>query len=323
MLTVRHLTALAACAVLLCGCTLARSEPAPERPRVEANQKADSPAKGQGASNQENGDAESALALNVPKAAEYSENQGDRYRHDAAEYWTFLGNKGRVTDWLLILFTFCLVLATIVLGIIGLWQGFQMRGAVIADIKGKRPYVSPGEVSGRVALDRETKQPRPPTAVYALFNIGKSHAVIQAYRHGFYFGDSLPATPIYTVGYAVNYARVPLRDGDQYPPANQGPALQERLVCNYLGEFTKSDHDALIEGKRFLYFYGWVVYTDNFGFVHRKRFGFIYLRNRGRYAVYGGERYNGEDSKQMRKSAPRWFTGERARPPAPEVEFDE
>lgn len=298
MLGVR--AALLAFFLMIAWSAIAHSQPAPKAPEIKANQKADGPAKGKEAGEQDERNAGNPLAAHPAPQSSYAETDRGGERDKTADYWTVLGYKGRITDWLLALFTLCLVIATIILGGIGVWQGIQLRQAVNNDIRGQRPYVVPGTLAFRLAfptVQNATETTNPFNVSYHLYNVGKSHAVIEEYRHAFYFGDAVPAEPSYPTSSIINEVRTPVTDGDAYPPDDGNP-----IRCTYHRGFTQAEMEAIRAGTKHLLFFGRVQYTDNFGFTHEKSFGFVFVNQV--LAVYPRAAYNYE--KSYKTQSPSW-----------------
>ena len=90
----------------------------PQTPSVKTEQQADGALKGQGnPSDQTKSSPDAAVGQHQPSAASEAKSHGQLKEgaHEASEFWTIGGRSLKITDTLLVVFTFCLFLATVAL----------------------------------------------------------------------------------------------------------------------------------------------------------------------------------------------------------------
>jgi hypothetical protein len=198
------------------------------------------------------------------------------------EFWPpFLGYRLKITDSLLALFTLLLV-------IVGGWQGYQLRRTVQASITGERAQIYPGpfNTSKLLPSGAHAEYPLadgvpPPIIDWTFMNVGKSPGIIREVR-GELVLDRLPWRRRFTYSKVVP-AELIVREGQQTDdisfPFNRNLTVDE---INYLGVGTVQ-----------FCFFGYVKYTDTFHQLHTKAFAFrIYTRPRDRAQPIGGRRCN-------------------------------
>jgi hypothetical protein len=198
------------------------------------------------------------------------------------EFWPpFLGYRLKITDSLLALFTLLLV-------IVGAWQGYQRRRTVQSRITGERPQIYPGPFNSSKLLPSGAHAEYPladgvplPIIDWTFMNVGKSPGIIREVR-GELVLDRLPWRRRFTYSKVVP-AELIVREGQQTDdisfPFNRNLTVDE---INYLGVGTVQ-----------FCFFGYVKYTDTFHQLHTKAFAFrIYIRPRDRVQPIGGRRYN-------------------------------
>jgi hypothetical protein len=99
------------------------------------------------------------------------------------EFWPpFLGYRLKITDSLLALFTLLLV-------IVGAWQGYQLRRTVQSRITGERPQIYPGPFNSSKLLPSGAHAEYPladgvplPIIDWTFMNVGKSPGIIREVR---------------------------------------------------------------------------------------------------------------------------------------------
>ena len=199
------------------------------------------------------------------------------------EFWPpFLGYRLKITDSLLALFTLLLV-------IVGGWQGYQLRRTVQASITGERAQIYPGpfNTSKLLPSGAHAEYPLadgvpPPIIDWTFINVGKSPGIIREVRGELILAPCLPWRRRFTYS-EVLPAEWIVREGQQTDdisfPFNRNLTVDE---INYLGVGTVQ-----------FCFFGYVKYTDTFHQLHTKAFAFrIYTRPRDRAQPIGGRRYN-------------------------------
>lgn len=196
----RIAVAMLAIFLAVAGNVVAQSQSLPKAPQIKADQKADSSAKGKEAGEQDKRNASSqAAALPAPHAGNPEKN-GDWDSDKTTEYWTVLGHKGRTTDWLLSLFTFCLVAVGVVQGLFLRGTFSAAKAAADAAVDASRPVLLPRVVdAGKLTLPVKTGVTSPdfsfqPELHFIFENFGKSVATITSVKYEMLVFGDIPET---------------------------------------------------------------------------------------------------------------------------------
>jgi hypothetical protein len=214
MLRAAQATGIAVLVAVLLGFGAQSQEAPPQTPQVQTDQQPDGAAKSQPQSDQQTGPADQVPIIEQPNAAGNAERQAnsdaEKRAEDAREYWPFhiFGARLKITDSLLALFTFLLI---IVGGIQGVFlyrtdQGTH-KAADAAKLNAEAVMAAEGAhlfpIIKNDNLKEVTKQARwygdkvpdtdrlaTPSVDYCLKNYGKTPAILCSVMHGIDFFDT-------------------------------------------------------------------------------------------------------------------------------------
>lgn len=161
---------------------------AQEAQRVQADQQAQSAGSGH-----EHSDASNPNA--ATEAQGKSDYDAEKAGEEASEFWSFSGRRLKITDSLLALFTFLLV-------VIGSWQGYHLKRTVDSGIRSERAFLYLGGVTQSLRptgahamyysswdktgpLDKTTPLP---FVEFNIGNIGRSAAIVRSVRSELFLG---------------------------------------------------------------------------------------------------------------------------------------
>lgn len=162
------------------------------------------------------------------------------------------------------------------------------RQSAAAYSAAERPYVFVIFQLGHAT--KEKLKTLPPRAVFSLCNWGRTPARIHECRGETAFCAKPPAKPKYTTDSQVS------RDIGVLIPSDE-EARRITLNYDYKRKLTESEIAEFYVGDKGFFFFGYVRYSDNFGWQHTRHYGFRYETSTGDMITFGGNAYNYIDSK--------------------------
>jgi hypothetical protein len=261
----------------LLACVFAASQTAPQTPQIKPSQKADSAAKGKEAGKQdEHRAAKSAAIVEAPQTTN-AKDECARQSDETTEYWAILGYKGRITDWLLSLFTFFLVA-------VGAVQGYfllrtlsatetaaksaerQSKAAIAVELPIVRVInlkLAEFDDSGKAIEGNDPVAAGDLPGIYHIFlafkNAGRSIAHVNKISVNHVLAIKLPDEPTYSAWAKLAF------DVEQ-----QGNAWYHWFLTSI--KLSKDERERLVIGGTNLWVYGFMAFTDFMGDPHESRF---------------------------------------------------
>jgi hypothetical protein len=269
-------------------------------PQIKTEQKANETPAGKSATKNQDGKIEVAPIATPSPSADHGDdkittenNRNSQETREGTEYWAYHGYKVKITDGLLVLFTFGLV-------IIGTLQAVFLSGTLTATataanaaassaeaqiaVEGGRLICQPGNCSywnevGQYA-DRWPKSPemrldRTFDVCFVLKNYGKTPATI---REVVAVVTKSPIEP------SNIFIKVPLLDLPSETTIGAGCSSGEFKV-KFSQFFMLAEAIEVMDGNQNLWFYGHVVYDDVFGREGEQTFQYG-VKPRGGFTLY-------------------------------------
>lgn len=217
---------------------------------------------------------------------------GIRGAEAGTEYWpAVFGVRLKITDSLLAAFTLLLVL-------VGGWQGMHLRRTVVSAIIGERARIFPAVPT--IVLPPASLYDKPPFDApnpksfvsCSFMNIGRTPGIIKEVRGEIIFDGPIPPIPTFTYSAAKPGEQICRPDNE----TNTIPFETERPL-------TKSERQSVIDGKVEFAFFGYVRYADIYQTMHEKGFCFkMHMRPSSHVEVIGGSAYNYSRSRPIPKN---------------------
>lgn len=303
-------------ALILCGLAFVLLGSSQQTPQIPPQQQTESAIGSQHEAQQQNeaSDKSAAIVPTSPSGNKQKERapSTDESAEKGTEFWSPLsGYKFKITDSLLALFTFLLVVA-------GAWQGIHLRRTVIATRNLAQATVGLelpklrvmdafiGEAT-RIPDNRAERIEKPYVAV-VVANFGKTPAFITDWVINVRIGASLPDPP--------QFQGAVRRERDLEMPVlatGKRVFLEEKEFSEYAP--TKEQIAGLLNGTtdHFLFIYGLIVFEDYEGHDYER--GFALIWNPGNPEIEGytegcmtwdQEGYNYQD-RVKRRSYEKWY----------------
>jgi hypothetical protein len=206
----------------------------------------------------------------------------DKDTSDVSDYWPWpvFGIHLKVTDSLLALFTFFLVL-------IGASQAHRLRQTVESVIRGEQPHIFDSDPKpslfprGAYAMYPESPDTPKPSADFFLVNYGRTPGFVTLIRSELLLGAELPQSRKFEFATRVE---------------GEGVLKKESDSVSYTTEFhrnlTSEEIAALREEKLFFFLFGIIQYRDVFDVRHERGFGFRFDKRSPGFRRWGGKTYN-------------------------------
>ena len=179
---------------------------------------------------------------------EKANNSPDLAYAEASEYWTIFGRRLKITDTLLALFTFILI-------VVGAWQGIQLKNTV--DLS-RAEFISSHRPRLRIrSVDRSTSNPTDFIGVkFAVVNVGDTEARLLGSR---VVVDFFPEKP-----------PIDLNGTDVVEPRRFLPGASDSYVVTSSRKWLplQSEYNA----ARYLFVHGQVVYRNDLGTTYTTSF---------------------------------------------------
>lgn len=303
----KHLVCRAVIAALLTvGCAFGQSQQPPQAPKVEAKQQPERPKENQVSAERPVQDPKSSVATNSDNA-----NPGPNAKHgeeEGSEFWpTFLGKRVKISDSLLVLFTFVLAIATA-----GLWRstGKLQREAAIASgiatkaaeaagktaeltrkafIAANRPFLVVREV--RLATTRGDNGITAVNGIdYVVANKGATKSTIVEGR-------------VTAIAHWDEDGRLPIvPPHDEAGSVGAGLEIESGGFCQLeyvdpkqiLGEFFLNT-ETRVQTSHNILFFGYFVYEDDAGTLRRMAFARMYDARERRFIAIDHSDYEYQD----------------------------
>jgi hypothetical protein len=237
----------------------AESQPVPNTPQVQTNQKADGPAKSkEGSDNATSGANNPTLSQTEPGTMRPDKDRG-RNGEQATEYWTFFGYEGRVTDWLLACFTLALVVISAI-------QGGFLLGTLFATQKAANAAETAALVIPKLERSQATVfvnllgplvfAPTTSRLEIAFENHGRRAADIGRIRFHIFTSSQIPARGDNLINdFAPSSGIIPVTTKPSDP--------EFRIQTDFL--LTTDEFQRIINRKLNLFCAGIIEYSDTFG----------------------------------------------------------
>jgi hypothetical protein len=162
---------------------------------------------------------------------------------EPTEYWMILGHQLKITDTLLATFTLLLV-------VVGTWQGIVLNRTVQSVIRQERPFLRPTEITSFIQKGSDFEANMMALVSFRLENYGRTPAILTEFRCEVVIRSELP-NPMKTMGVKIFHQEV------------VGPDKQSREFYAFSGvDIGDSDMAAVFRKTAFLYFIGFVRYLD-------------------------------------------------------------
>jgi hypothetical protein len=206
----------------------------------------------------------------IPKAASSadrydSKEERQRRAEERSEYWIIFGHLTKITDFWLALFT---------LGLIGVgaWQGRHLSRTVSSFVAGERPYIFPTAPDPGGLFppphDRRYYSSIPeerwhkPFVTLQFGNFGRTVGMIRVVRIELIIG-ALPKKPVFTDAEEIE-GQIIARPDQQTDPMDFGR----------IKGISPQELESIQKGDIHAHVFGYIKYTDFFGNLHEKGFGF-------------------------------------------------
>lgn len=239
----------------------------PDRPKIEAKQKSDRPPTTNGQPNANADDtktAEPSIGESHPKAtgtdpSEYARKGGE----EASEYWVILWRRVKITDTLLVLFSFLLFIGTMLLWLSTRKAADAAKLSADALASAERAHLFVRVTSqnvelivtnaARLDLSAEWDSGTVPRIqiTYVIKNFGKTPAILKEINHALEPMVDLPTKPQYSEPRGLPDNRV-LGEGEE----------TLHIVCTCEKPVTLEEARNIAAGKCSIWLIGRVVYED-------------------------------------------------------------
>jgi hypothetical protein len=226
-----------------------QSKQPPQAQGVQTDQQTYGAKKGQQNPAQQDGQPANSVAT-VPQAVtpelkKEGQNNTNHSAEEVSEYWPFLifGTKLKITDSLLALFTFCLV-------VIGAWQGRELRRTVSSIIRQERPFLRPTEITSFLQAGDNFEANKTALMSYRLENYGRTPAILTEVRVEVVIRTEVP-NPMKTMGLPIYHQEVVKPDKSS-----------REFYGTSVVDIGDSDMRTVFKKTAGLYFTGFVRYRD-------------------------------------------------------------
>jgi hypothetical protein len=162
---------------------------------------------------------------------------------EPTEFWVIAGHQLKITDSLLATFTLLLV-------VVGVWQGIVLDRTVRSVIRQERPFLRPTEITSFIQAGNDFEANKMALASFRLENYGRTPAILTEFRCEIVIRTE-PPNPMTTRGVEIFHQEV-----------ISGEKQGRELYATSSVDIGPPDINMLFRKTAALYFVGFVRYRD-------------------------------------------------------------